>query len=78
MIEDIASWFEVPLLAGTSVTPIDLYASGSPKLVFDFACGHATPESVLDEYDPAWRDQLSTQYETFIADDGRRAIRPKA
>jgi len=52
MVEEIASWFEKPLVAGCPVTPIDMYARGDCVLVFGHAGGHLGPEQILDSYEP--------------------------
>ena len=38
-ISEVASWFEMPIRVGTAVTPIDLWADGQPRLVFEHASG---------------------------------------
>lgn len=75
LVEDIASWFEVPILRGTPVTPIDLYASKRSDLVFEAANGHASPEDILNLFEPDWREHYRTSFEVFRAADGKPAIR---
>lgn len=77
LIQDIASWFEVPLIVGIPVTPIDLYSAGRFDLLFDYAGQHCDPEQVLTEYDSGWRERYRTNFEVFRAADGDMAIRPK-
>ena len=77
MVEEISSWFEMPLVRGAPVTPIDLYADDRADLVFAFAAGQEDPEVLLTEYDPEWRDRYRSDFETFIGADGNRSIRPK-
>src|SRR5215211_172766 len=36
-IQEVASWFEMPLLLGIPVAPVDLWAEDRPDLVFDYA-----------------------------------------
>ena len=77
LIEEVASWFETPLVASAPVTPLDLYAANRADLVFDFASAHADPEALLTEFDPAWREQYRSDFEVFEAADGHRSIRIK-
>ena len=76
-VEEIASWFEVPLVAGTSVTPIGLYAAGRTNLLFNYASGHVDPEQVLDEFDNEWRERGRSDFEVYRSSDSDLAIRPK-
>ena len=78
MVADPASWFEIPIRTGVHLTPIDLVASDMPALVFDLANNHDQPEGILDRFDTNWRTTLvDSQFETFIALDGSRSIRPR-
>lgn len=77
MVEEVASWFEMPLVRGVPVTPIDLYAADQVPIVFDFASGHSDPEALLTEFDPAWRERYRSDFEVFEAGDGNLSIRPK-
>jgi hypothetical protein len=76
-IQEVASWFEMPLLFGVPVTPIDLWAGCRPDLVFDYASGHADSEQILVSWDPQWRDRYRSNFEVFRAGDGQLSIRPK-
>lgn len=75
MVDDVASWFEMPLSPAAPVTPITLYAANRADLVFEFASGHADPEALLSEFDPAWRERYRSEFEVFEASDGHRSIR---
>jgi transcriptional regulator with XRE-family HTH domain len=78
MVVDPASWFEIPIQEGVQLTPIDLVAAAMPALVFDLANDHDHPEGILDRFDKNWRDTLTdSSFETFVAADGVRSIRPK-
>lgn len=77
MVDEIASWFEMPLASGAPVTPIVLYAANRADLVFEFASGHADPEVLLSEFDPDWRERYRSDFEVFEAGDGNRSIRMK-
>jgi hypothetical protein len=76
-VREIASWFEMPLVADVPVTPIDLYATEQPQLVFEYASGHDDPEQVLTSFDPEWRARYRSDFEVFRAGDGELSIRPK-
>lgn len=76
-VEDIGQWFEVPLLTSAPVTPIDLWAAGEYVLVFEYALEHNDAEAILDRFQPDWREQYDSDYETFVAGDGQLSIRPR-
>lgn len=77
LIDEIASWFEVPLSSSAPVTPIVLYSANRADLVFEFASGHVDPEALLSEFDPDWRERHRSDFEVFEAGDGNRSIRMK-
>jgi hypothetical protein len=77
MVQEIASWFEMPVAADVQLTPLDLYAEGRMEILFDHASGHSDPQQLLDAYDPAWRDHFRSDFEVVKAADGEMAIRPK-
>ncbi len=77
LVQDIASWFEMPLVTGVPLTPLDLYAGQQASLVFEYASGHADPEQILTAFDPEWRDRYRSDFEVFRAADGQMSIRPK-
>lgn len=77
-IQEISSWFEMPLQLGVPVTPVDLWACGRSDLVLDFASGHTDAEQILSNWDPQWRDRYRSDFEVFRATDGQLSIRPKA
>jgi hypothetical protein len=76
-IQEVASWFEMPLLLGIPVAPVDLWAEDRPDLVFDYASGHTDSEQILTAWDPRWRDRYGSDFEVFRAGDGQLSIRPK-
>lgn len=76
-VDEIASWFEMPLAVSAPVTPIGLYAANRADLVFEFASGHADPEALLSEFEPDWRERYRSDFEVFDAGDGNRSIRMK-
>jgi hypothetical protein len=77
MVQDIASWFEVPVTFGCPVTALDLYAAKKPQLVFRLATGRADPEQILSAFDRDWRGIYRSSFEIFEAEDGGLAIRAK-
>lgn len=77
VVDEIASWFEMPLSSSVPVTPIALYAANRADLVFEFASGHTDPEALLSEFDPHWRERYRSDFEVFEASDGNRSIRMK-
>ncbi len=77
MVEDIASWFEMPLVKRVPITPIDLYADDRADLVFAFASGQEDPEALMSQFDPDWRDRYQSDFETYVASDGNHSVRLK-
>jgi transcriptional regulator with XRE-family HTH domain len=77
LVQDVASWFEAPVVYGFPITAIDLYAAQKPQLVFRLATGNADPEQVLSVFDPDWRERYRSDFEVFESEDGGLAIRAK-
>lgn len=79
LINDIASWFEMPIRTGVHLTAMELLDQNREFLVVELASEQATPEKVLDEFESEWRTKLmDNAFEVFVASDGSKAIRPKA
>lgn len=76
-IQEVASWFEMPLLRGVPVTPIDLWDARRPDLIFEYASGHTDPEQILTTWDPDWRERYRSDFEVFRAGDSHLSIRLK-
>lgn len=76
LVQDVASWFEAPVVFGYPVTALDLYAAKRVQLVFQLATGKADPEQVMSAFDPEWRENYRSDFEVFEAEDGL-AIRLK-
>jgi transcriptional regulator with XRE-family HTH domain len=76
-VDEIASWFEMPLTADCPVTPIDMYAEEQPRIIFDYAGNHSDPEQALTEFDPEWRERYRSSFEVYEAADGELSIRAK-
>lgn len=77
LIQEVASWFEMPISSQAPVTPIDLYAEGQPDLVLEHASGHGDTEQILAAYDPDWRERFRSDFEVYLDFDGEMSIRPK-
>lgn len=78
LINDVASWFEMPIRTGVHLTALDLLANEREVLVIELASEQATPEKVLDEFEAEWRTKLvDNAFEVFTASDGSKAIRPR-
>lgn len=76
-IQEIESWFEMPIVEGISITPIDLWAANETFLVLEYASGHLDPEAALTRFDPSWRENFESKFESFRGEDGQMSIRSK-
>ncbi|MET8707788.1 hypothetical protein [Streptomyces californicus] len=77
-IQEIASWFEMPISSLAPVTPIDLYAESKSMLILEHAWNHGgDSEDILDAYDPDWRERFRSDFEVYLDDDRQMSIRPK-
>ncbi len=76
-VQDIESWFEMPILDGAPITPIDLWAANQSFVVLEYASGRLEPEAALNSFDPTWRDAYDTAFETVRGEDGHLSIRMK-
>jgi hypothetical protein len=77
MIEDPASWLEIPL-AGSTVSLVDIYAAGRQDLVIEYAGRRiGSAKQLLADFDPGWRAGLDARFETFAAPDGHLALRER-
>lgn len=78
MVNDVAAWCSLPIVAEASITTIDLIADDELELAYVRAEGHEEGASVLDKYRPDWRDHLPNDgFEVFEAVDGNLSIRSK-
>lgn len=75
-LPDIASWLETPLHAQTPLTGLDMMAGGrfdlALRLVRDWG---SDPQTVLDEFEPDWRNRYSSPVEVFAGPDGMPGLR---
>lgn len=77
MIEDPASWLEIPL-ADSTLSLVDAYAAGRQDLVIEYAGRRIdSAEQLLAEFAPNWQAGLDARFETYPASDGHRAIRER-
>lgn len=73
-VEEVGSWFEMPLMPGVPITPVDLMADSRVDLLFEYASGHTEAEAVLSILDPEWRDRYRSDFEVFRAADGNLSL----
>jgi hypothetical protein len=66
---------EMPLAAGSQGTGLDLAAAGRFADLIDIAAGHASPDAVLDRWQPGWRQEPPSDFEVFEAADAELGIR---
>lgn len=76
MIDDPASWLEMPL-AGTRFTAVDIYAAGRLNLLLDFAGSRLATPQLLGLFKTDWRGKTRSDYEVVLADDGQYSIQLK-
>ena len=76
-IEDLATWFDIPIVQGVAITPIDLVVAGRLDLVQEHAHENVAPADLLDELDPTWRERDAGDFEVVRAEDGVMSIRSK-
>lgn len=76
-IDEVASWFEMPLLDDIPITPIDLWANDCQLLVFEHANGHVDPVDTLTVFEPEWRENYRTEVELFRDKDGLSGLQLK-
>lgn len=83
MIDEPASWLEIPVRPGVAVSAMDLLIAGRYDLALELASDEyaslETTTDVLDEFDPDWRTtRVDEHFEVYIASDGIPAIRPRS
>ena len=77
-VEEIGSWFEMPIYPGVPVTPLDLYEQHQQILLFEYAGNSLGLEEILNRYESNWREKYQSRYEVFTDVDGDFSIRPIA
>lgn len=76
LIDEPASWLETPIHLDAPINGFDLLAADRVDLAFRLAGDHdADPESILDEFEPQWRQRFATSLEVFVADDSTPGLR---
>lgn len=74
LIQDVASWLDIPI-GEPCFTCIDVLAAGGYEDLIAYAGHHTTATALLDRWLPNWRDEVDDSFEVFTAGDGERAIR---
>jgi transcriptional regulator with XRE-family HTH domain len=77
-VQEVASWMEIPISPEAPVTPLDVAADGSYEALLELAAEQASPEEVLDRWDPDWRERFGSEFEVFEVADGELGIRRSA
>jgi hypothetical protein len=74
-----ARWMSMPPVDGYNVAPENLYSDDAAPALLDLAAGNAgvSPEALLDELEPGWRETWLSRYEVFEAEDGEMSMRPR-
>ena len=76
LIEDVAGWLETPLHPSAPITGLDLVAEERFDLALELASTRMQdPESVLDRFEPGWKERYASQVEVFVAPDGLPGLR---
>ena len=76
LIDDVASWMEIPLHLDVPLTVLDLVVEDRFDLALQLASERdADPERVLDQFDPEWQERYSSAVEVFTAPDGLLGVR---
>lgn len=75
LVSDVAAWLEMPLTPDVPLTGIDLAAAGRHADVLELAAEQVTPEGILDQWQPGWRNRYRSNIEVFEADDGELGLR---
>lgn len=76
-VEDVASWFESKLHAEASLTPLFLYSRGAIGLLLCILRKDMETEDAFLVFDSKWREKYTSDYETFMSQDGQLSIRKK-
>ncbi len=72
-IQDVASWLEMPVASGSSVTGIDLLVQKREDLVLRYA-REGNGGAVLDELDPGWNLREPSAVRVVAGPDGLPAL----
>ncbi|HUF58385.1 MAG TPA: hypothetical protein VMR89_02720 [Actinomycetota bacterium] len=77
LVDDPASWMEVPISSEAPISPGDLYALDRTDLVLDWASHRMEATAVLDESMPDWRERYASDFEVSRWHDGQLVTRPR-
>jgi hypothetical protein len=78
LIANPASWLEMPVLEGVSLSPVDLLCADRYDLVCDLMRPNCHVKEVLDEFDGGWRETLvDGRFEAALGHDGQLSIQPR-
>jgi transcriptional regulator with XRE-family HTH domain len=77
LIQELASWFETPIVEAAPITPLDLWLTGNQKLFFEHAASHQDPIDTMNSFDPDWKEKYRSRFESFRDDDGNLGLRMK-
>ena len=76
--QNVAGWLEAPIHEWAPISPFDMIVAQRDDLVLTLAENRdGNAESVLDQFEPEWRDKYNDGLEVFIASDGYPGIRAK-
>ena len=75
-IPQIAAWLEAPVHPEAPLTCLDMMAGGRFDLVLRLARDVSPdPQTVLDEFEPGWRERYASDVEVFTGPDGIPGLR---
>jgi len=77
LVDDTASWMDVPISSQAPLAPNDLYEMGRLDLVLDWASQRLEGHEVLDEALPNWRERYASDFEVVRWLDGQLVTRPR-
>lgn len=73
---DVTTWADIPIVPGAPITAIDLIASRREDLALELAFRHASPEEIVNEFEPGWREKYRSDYVVERSSDGLLSIVP--
>ena len=73
-VQDVASWFDMPLESGSAITPTTLHHLHRHDLLLDLASGRMDPAQILAEIAPTV-GEVDGRFEVFEASDGMLSLR---
>jgi hypothetical protein len=78
-VTDPALWFDTPLVATSTLKPVQLYSADWLKELLDIAAERRSAQDVLDSFSPEWRSATAADdnFTVVIASDGIPSIVPR-